>query len=344
MNALSLYFTQPFSTEVREEPRPVPTAGQVLVAVQMSAISAGTEMLVFKGLFPRHMAVDATLAALGGRFEYPLRYGYSCVGRVIAAGHQVDPVWIGRQVFAFHPHASHFSAAPHELMPLPEGVAQEDALFLAGMETAVNLVMDGRPMIGERVVVWGQGVIGLLTIALLARYPLAALVAVDPVPFKRRTALLLGAHTAVSDMETDRDVGLQSTVPASLDDGTADLVFECSGNPQALNSALGSVGRETRIIVGSWYGVQPVKVDLGGKFHRERIAMTSSQVSTIAAALTGRWSKARRMQTAWQMVQAVRPARLITHRFAIQQAQDAYERIAGDDPEMLQAVFTYPPP
>ena len=127
-----------------------------------------------------------------------------------------------------------------------------------------------------------------------------------------------------------------------LDNGQADLVFELSGNPQALNSALAWAGLETRIVVGSWYGDQPVTVELGGRFHRDRITISSSQVSTIAAPLTGRWSKARRLQTAWQMVQAIRPARLITHRFPIRQAQQAYERLAGSAPDMLQAVFTYP--
>jgi NADPH:quinone reductase-like Zn-dependent oxidoreductase len=83
----------------------------------------------------------------------------------------VDPAWVNRLVFAFQPHSSHFLATPQELLPLPEGLPAEDAVFLPNMETAVNFVMDGNPRIGERAAVFGQGIVGLLTTALLARFP-----------------------------------------------------------------------------------------------------------------------------------------------------------------------------
>lgn len=344
MKKLSLYFTRPFATEVREETAlPVPAAGQVLVATRLSAISAGTEMLVFEGRFPGHMAVDATLPTLAGRFQYPLAYGYSCLGRVVDAGRRVDPGWVGRYVFAFHPHASHFVARPEELVPLGQGVTPEDGLFLAAMETAVNLVMDGRPVIGERAVVLGQGVIGLLTTALLARCPLAALVGVDRLPARRAVALNLGAHAVLSGREAQWAAVLRSALDVpSGEDGKADLVYELSGNPEALNCALACAGLDTRIVVGSWYGTRPARVDLGGDFHRDRICIASSQVSTLAAQWTGRWTKSRRLQTAWQMIGAIRPSALISHRFSIYEAQAVYERMAEAPGEMLQAVFTYP--
>ena len=105
-------------------------------------------MLVFKGQFPRQMTVDTTIKCLTDRFEYPLIYGYSCVGRVTAVGSRTDPTWIGQRVFAFHPHESHFTIHPQELIPLSDSVPDEDAVFLHSMETAVNLIMDGRPVIG----------------------------------------------------------------------------------------------------------------------------------------------------------------------------------------------------
>ena len=63
---------------------------------------------------------------------------------------------------------------------MPADLPPQDAVLLPFMETAVSFVMDGQPLIGEQVVVFGQGVIGLLATRLLAEYPLASLVTVDP--------------------------------------------------------------------------------------------------------------------------------------------------------------------
>jgi len=342
MRQRSLLFNRPLSVEVREGPLPKPAPDQVQVATRLSAISAGTELLVFRGLFPEEMAVDASIGSLSGRFTYPLAYGYSCVGEVTAAGAGVDPYWIGRRVFAFHPHDSHFVVSPEQLLPLPAEVGLEDGVFLAAMETAVNLVMDGRPVIGERVMVWGLGVVGLLTTAVLGRFPLALLAGVDPVERRRQAALDLGAHLVSTGMEPDGDGAVAESFSRTPGDGKADLIFELSGNPQALNAALRWSGFHSRIVIGSWYGAKSTPIDLGGRYHRDRVAITSSQVSTLAPRFTGRWSKARRFHTAWQMVRTIRPSTLITHRFDIREAQSAYDLLADDLRDGLQAVLTYP--
>jgi 2-desacetyl-2-hydroxyethyl bacteriochlorophyllide A dehydrogenase len=341
MNKRSLFFKQPGTMELREQNVPEPTPDQVLVATQLSAVSTGTEMLVFKGLFPGHMAVDASIASLSGPFQYPLMYGYSCVGEVTAAGGRVDPGWVGRRVFAFHPHESHFVSSPGDLLPLPCGVTVEDAVFLAAMETAVSLVMDGCPLVGERVMVWGLGIIGLLTTALLARYPLADLAGVDPVALRRKTALGLGAHQVFSGTEPEGEAVFTAASSTCDGDRKADLIFELTGNPRALNGALSWSGFDTRIVIGSWYGARTAPIDLGGRFHRDRVRIAASQVSTLAPHLTGRWSKARRLGTAWQMVDAIRPSALITHRFDIREAQSAYDLLAADPQDALQAVLVY---
>jgi threonine dehydrogenase-like Zn-dependent dehydrogenase len=342
MKRLSLCFKQPMTVELKEQPLDEPGPNLVRVSTHLSAISAGTEMLVFKGLFPEHMVVDASIPSLNGRFQYPLAYGYSCVGEVDAVGGSIDPGWIGRRVFAFHPHESHFVASPEDLLPLPPGVTMEDAVFLPGMETAVNLVMDGRPLVGERVMVWGLGVIGLLTTAVLARYPLAILTGVDRVALRRKTAQDLGALLVLAGTEQDGETVLDAAFHGSPGDGKADLIFELTGNPRALNGALFWCGFDTRIVIGSWYGTKSAPIDLGGRFHRDRVRISASQVSTISPRLAGRWSKARRLETAWRMVQAIRPSSLITHRFDIRDAQSAYDLLAGDPQDVLQTVLVYP--
>ncbi|MCX7706664.1 MAG: hypothetical protein N2204_01475 [Anaerolineae bacterium] len=142
-------FASPFTVEVREEPLPPLAAGQVTVRTEVSAISPGTELLFYRGQVPADMAVDASIPALAGAVRYPLRYGYAAVGRVAEIGSGVDATWLGRRVFAFNPHQSAFHAAPENLIPVPESLSAEEVAFLPNMETAVNLVMDGAPAIGE---------------------------------------------------------------------------------------------------------------------------------------------------------------------------------------------------
>jgi len=142
-----------------------------------------------------------TIAALAGTVGFPLKYGYAAVGQVVAVGAQVAPEWQDRLVFSFHPHESHFLASLAELMPVPSGVPPETAAFLPNMETAVNFLMDGQPLIGEQVVIFGQGVVGLLTTALLARLPLAGLITLDRYTLRRETSLALGAHASLDPAE-----------------------------------------------------------------------------------------------------------------------------------------------
>jgi 2-desacetyl-2-hydroxyethyl bacteriochlorophyllide A dehydrogenase len=318
--------------EVREESFAPPGAGEVVVAARLSAVSAGTEMLVYRGRFPAALTVDASIGALARPFAYPLKYGYAMVGTVVRRGKGVSRAWEGRRVFVLHPHESHFVCPVADLCPLPGTVSDEDAVFLPFMETAVTLLMDGRPLIGEEVAVFGQGVVGLLTTMLLARFPLGRLVTFDRHAVRRERSRQLGAVRSLDPRE-----GIGRVFSG---DG-ADLVFELSGNPAALNLALAATGFAGRVIVGSWYGSAPVSLDLGGRFHRSRIAVAGSQVSTIAPGYQGRWTRQRRLQAALALVAQVRPAGLITHRVPFRDARRAYGLIARHPEEVIQTVLTY---
>jgi len=322
---------------VRSEEVPDLKPGEVLVRGLLSGISPGTEMLIYRDLAPKGMVVDLNIEVLGGEFSYPIKYGYSMIGEVAALGEGVDGGWLGRQVFAFNPHESYFTARIEQLHPLLEGVTVDDAVFLPNMETAVNFLMDGKPLIGERVGVFGQGVIGLLTTALLTAFPLAELVTVDTYGKRREISLSLGAGKAVSPEELD---SIRQAWRIDGIDG-ADLIYELSGSPDALNQAIQLAGFESRIIIGSWYGEKTSPLTLGREFHRGRIKLVSSQVSTLAAEHRGRWSKARRFALAWEKLIQVHPARMITHRFPIGSAPQAFRLLDEEPGSAVQVVLKY---
>lgn len=342
MKRSTLYFSAPYQISIQEKPLPSPADGQVLIETQISAISPGTELLVYRGQAPTDIPLDETISDLRGKLGYPLKYGYAAVGRVTALGADVAPEWLHRLVFAFHPHESHFVASPTELVPVPSALAPEEAALLPNVETAVNLVMDGQPLIGEHVAVFGQGVVGLLTTALLACFPLGRLVTLDRYPLRRQKSLALGAHASLDPAAVPGDLAqIVAPVQGMSSYPGADLTYELSGSPDALDQAIAATGFSGRVIVGSWYGRKRVELDLGGRFHRSRVRLVSSQVSTISPEWRGRWSKSRRLDVAWQMIQRIRPAHLITHRFPIARASQAYALLDENPEEAIQVILTY---
>ena len=322
--------------ELREEPLPALGADDVLVETTCSAISAGTEMLIYQGHFPRDLETDAVISSLRGGFKYPCVYGYACVGVIKETGTQVNRSWRDKLVFAFQPHASHFITNPNSLLLIPNSLLPETACFLPNMETAVNLVQDAAPIIGERVLVLGQGIVGLMTTSLLSKFPLETLVTADYFQLRREASLGL----KVSDSLDPNSENFQNATSVYAQ-RKFDLTFELSGNPSALNDALALTCFSGRIVIGSWYGEKRAEVELGGSFHRSRIRLISSQVSTIAPELSGRWDKTRRFDIAWKALERIKPEKWITHRFPLEQAEEAYQLLDESPEETIQVLFTY---
>ncbi|MCS6992998.1 MAG: zinc-binding alcohol dehydrogenase [Anaerolineales bacterium] len=332
-----LTFTAPHRVELVTRDLPPLAEGQVLVQTLLSAISPGTEMLVYRGQFPRNMPVDACFPGMSDAFHYPLSYGYACAGKVIDVGKQVNPDWKGKLVFAFQPHAAHFITPAASLMSLPQGMLPETACFLPNAETAVNLVQDAAPLLGERALVLGQGVIGLLTAALLRRFPLETLVTTDFYPLRRAASQALGVSACIDAARPDLTEALRQVLPSG-----ADLTLEVSGSPLALDTAIEHTAFSGRIVVGSWYGEKTAAIALGGKFHRSRIQLLSSQVSTIQPALSGRWDKTRRLRLAWKALAEIQPQRWVTHRIPFGQADEAYRLLDEHPQETIQILLEYP--
>lgn len=339
--AQQLWFSAPGKIEIRQQLLAELQANEVLVKTECSALSAGTEMLVYRGQIPTDIALDTSLENFQQSLCYPLQYGYAAVGRVLQAGPLVDTSWLGKRVFAFQAHASHFIANPATLIPLPDDIEAEAAVFLANMETAVNLVQDGNPALGEKVAVIGQGIVGLLLTAVLAQFPLRELFAVDGLSTRRELASRLGATQVVDAFASTEISELQQQLAADTNKG-ADLIYEVSGAPEALNLAISLSGFSSRLVIGSWYGSKSGAIALGGDAHRNRLQIITSQVSSIAPALSGRWDKARRFELVWQMIRRLRPQQLISDRLPLDEAAELYRRIDKSPETIVQAVFTYP--
>ena len=341
MKQISIIFKKPYEVDIQVHPVPEVEENKVLVKTKWSAISPGSEMLVYKGLVPSGWPIDSTIQSLGGTFQYPVKYGYTTVGEIVAVGPRVRDDWLGRSVFSFHPHESYFLAKPEELICIPSEIDSTEALFLPNMETAVNLLMDGAPIIGECVVVFGQGIVGLLTTALLAKFPLGLLITLDRYPIRRQKSLEMGAHNALDPDDQSILSQVANILKSNSNEGSADLAYELSGEPSALKLAITVAGFDARVVIGSWYGTKTANLELGKDFHRNRIRLISSQVSTIAPRFTGRWTKSRRIGIVWKMIRSIKPERYITHRFHVSQVKQAFELLDKKPEDAIQVVLSY---
>jgi 2-desacetyl-2-hydroxyethyl bacteriochlorophyllide A dehydrogenase len=346
LNARSLYFTAPETVEIQTEQLGELNADELLVETIASGISSGSELLVYRGEFPGGMAVDSTIDALDGDFEYPLTYGYAAVGEITQCGTAVADEWVGRRVFAFAPHADRFRTTPDAVVPVNDGITAAEATLLPSMETATNLVLDGQPLVGERVVVFGAGMVGLCTTHILSEFPLDQLVVVEPMGMRRELAQSLGADQVIAPDNAGNLFETETTTigtdrQGKANENGADLVYELSGQPSTLDSAIETVGYDGRIIIGSWYGTKRSPINLGGTFHRERISIDSSQVSTVDPTLRGRWDKPRRFNVAFDQLQALDTDVLLTETVPFAEAADAYRRLNTRAVEAPHVILTY---
>ena len=343
MRARQLWFTAPGAVELREVEIGAPDekAGQVLVEADLCGVSAGTESLLWRGEFPDSLLLDESLPALKRPADYPCPYGYSMAGRVPGRDNRV---------LAFAPHADRAVVEKGAWFDLPEGWEAERGILLPNAETALNLVLDAAPRMGERMVVFGLGAVGLMTLMMLSDFPLERLVGVDPKASRRERAReALTRASQAGEVGAARVDPAAPAAPAVLRGGGAgelrllhpdelagdagfgdfDGVVEASGRPEALGAALEASGYDGRIVVGSWYGSKAVNLDLGLTFHRRRLRIVSSQVSTIAPGRRGRWNYRRRMKAAMDWLGKNGRASWITHRIPLANAQAAYELLDG---------------
>jgi hypothetical protein len=276
--AQAFWVVAPGRGEIRARPLRPPAPGELLIRSLVSAISRGTESLVFRGEVPENEWRRMRCPFQEGEFPAPVKYGYAVVG-VIEDGPKDT---IGRRVFCLHPHQDRFIVPEDAVIAVPDDVPERRATLAANMETAVNGLWDGAPAPGDRIVVIGAGVVGALVAALAARLPGAEVELIDIDPTREPVATALGCRFA-------------TPVPTYTE---ADLVIHASGRPEGLATALSTAGFEATVLEMSWYGTRVVPLPLGAAFHSRRLTLRSSQVGAIPAGRRARWSRMRRLALA----------------------------------------------
>ncbi|HEX5848071.1 MAG TPA: zinc-binding alcohol dehydrogenase [Rubrobacter sp.] len=333
LRARALWFAAPRTAELREETVPPPGPGEVRVEATASAVSAGTELLVYRGEVPEGLPLD--LPTLEGSYAFPIKYGYATVGRVLDTGSDVEHLDTGDPVFVHHPHQEVFVVPARMPVRLPDGPEPTLGVFCANLETALNIVHDTPLRLGETALVLGGGVVGLLVARLLKLGGAGVVLVVDPLEKRRGLALAAGADDAFGPE------AVEGRVAEATSGRGADVAIETSGSGAALQAGIDAVATEGTVVVASWYGTKPVDLYLGERFHRGRVRLRSSQVGRLNPEMGPRWDTTRRMETVLALLERVEPGDLITHRLPFHRAPEAYPLLEAGTEEAVQVVFTY---
>ena len=330
----AVWFAGPQRVEIREEPDAPFGPDDVRVRALVSGVSAGSELLVYRGDAPRELPPD--LGTVRGDFGFPIKFAYASVGRVTEAGSRVTQLAVDDLVFVHHPHQTEYVVPADFPIRLPQDLPADVGLFAANLETAVTVVLDAHPRLGEAVLVTGQGVVGLLITMLLRRAGATPIVTVDLHERRRTASAAAGADKALG---VDDDV---SDAVLNLTDGRGvDIAVDVSGSPAALQVCIDAAAFGGTVVVGSWFGSREVNLSLGSRFHRRRLRVISSQVSTLDPAIAPRWDRARRAALVSTLLNELPLNELITHRFPFGQAAAAYELLDHSPGECLQVVLDY---
>lgn len=308
MRAEALWCVAPGRAEIR----PADPGAGVAIETLYSGISRGTERLVLQGRVPVSEHDRMRGPGMEGQFPFPVKYGYCNVGRV------TEGRLAGRHIFALYPHQTWYRLPEDSLALLPEALPPERAVFAANMETALNVVWDSRAQIGDRIAVIGCGVVGALIGYLLAQLPGADVTLIDRNPDRGALADQLGVAFASPDCAPQ----------------DCDLVVHASASEAGLALALSIAGENATVLEASWHGEGDVSVPLGGAFHSRRLRLISSQVGQIPAERAARWTYARRMAKALDLLCDARLDALISGETAFTHLPDLYPKILSA-PETL---------
>ena len=322
--ARSFWIREPGHGQILCAELPPMQAGEVLVRALCSGISRGTEALVFRGQVPPSQRAAMRAPFQDGEFPGPLKYGYSSVGTVEQGPDRLR----GRTVFCLYPHQDRYCVPAEAVHPVPAGVPVPRAVLAANMETAVNIVWDGRPGPGDEIVVIGGGVVGLLAAFLCRDLPGARITVVDPNRSRAAVAAALGLAFR----------------PEPPDGATADLVIHASGHPDGLRAALAVAGREATIVEASWYGAALVPLPLGEAFHARRLTIRSSQVGQVPPYRAPRWSRGRRLDLALSLLADPALDALLTGESGFDELPAVLAALADEPGDTLCHRIRYPDP
>jgi 2-desacetyl-2-hydroxyethyl bacteriochlorophyllide A dehydrogenase len=315
-------------------------AGQVRVAAQYLGISIGTELNTYRGGVNWHSGRDPKTRLFYPEtrpWEYPATLGYGHVGRVVEVGPDVANLRVGDVVYSTANHATHVVVGSANVWKVPDQLDPRPFVLLQLVKTALGVVQHARPTLGETVVVFGAGVVGLLTVQLLKRAGAGRIIVFEPIKPRREMAMVMGADLALDP--ADQDPGL--AVRHHNQGRGADVAIEASASPVALRQCPRVVEPQGHVVLAAMYQ-RPVEIHLGQEAHFNAIRFSSAHVTRIPRDMHPLWDTARRDALARSLLSQLELLPLITHEFDFNEAPRVYQMLDEQPGELISALLRGP--
>ncbi|MGO4246065.1 zinc-binding alcohol dehydrogenase [Paenarthrobacter sp. RAF54_2] len=281
-----------------------------------------------------------------GGLNYPLdAWGYSEVGEVVEvapaaeAENDTAPVNVGDIVWGIWGHREEGVLAAETLRGhvLPSGMDPLAGAFVRVGAIALNAVLAADLGPGSTVTIFGQGVIGLLATRFAVQNG-ATVIAVDGIESRRKRSLDWGATHALAPSDT-----LAANLRELTHRSGTDVAIELSGSYRGLHEATRAVGSDGTVVAAGFYQGGANSVFFGEEFHHNRVQLLASQIGSVPNRLRPRWDVARIQTTVVDFLSRGRvdaPA-LVTHRFPLAAAADAYHLLDTEPASALQVVLEF---
>ncbi len=308
MKATALWHISNNQSTLKEEESIISDIQQIHIKSLYSLISTGTERLVAEGKVPSEMYAPMRVPNMGGGFNFPIKYGYSLVGKIQSKGDNE-----GKLVHLLHPHQDHLIINNQSISLIPKGIPAKRAALASNMETALNAIWDSGVSVGDKVVVCGFGMIGGLVARLLSLMPAVEVVILEKNAFRSQQAAQMGFNTNPTTVQG------------------FDISFHTSGSSDGLQTCIQSVGMEGKVIELSWYGTKRVQLNLGSDFHYQRKQIISSQVGVVPLQKSARWDYQRRKSVVWELLKNPVFDAHITHEIPFLESPAFFDKLRGGE-------------
>lgn len=357
------------ATTVEDVPIPANSANNVLIKTRFSLISLGTERMLIDfgkaGFINKARqqpdkvkevihkvktdGVSQTVSAVKSKLDTPLPLGYCNVGIVVETGENIQGLKVGDRVVSNGNHAEYVSVPENLCARIPDGVADEQAVFTVLTAIALQGIRLTQPTIGETFAVIGLGLLGLLTVQLL-RANGCRVIGIDYDPQKLKLAEKYGATVFPAAAITDPATVVSEITGNIGIDGAIITAATTSNDP--VHNAAQMCRKRGRIILVGVTGLDLQRADFYEKELTFQVSCSygpgryDSQYEEAGIDYPPgyvRWTEQRNFSAVLELMrtQSLDTTRLISHRFEINEMATAYDQIldAGDT---LGVLIKYP--
>lgn len=335
MKTQQIVFTKPYTAELLSVDNPLPKDDEVMVELEYSAISAGTEKANFIG------DRNSINISEGEEAIFPRTVGYSTAGKVVAVGEKVKQVCVGDKVIVcWGKHKKHLTVKEDRVIKIPDEVSTKEACMSLISTFPLGAIRKCRLEIGESAMVMGLGILGIFAVQQLKAAGAYPVIAVDPIADRRELALRLGADFALDPTEE----GFAGEVKR-LTDGGVNVCIEVTGLGVGLIQALECMKKMGRVALLGCTRSSEFKIDYYKMVHGQGVSLIGAH--TMARPKTesapGLWTDEDDIKTVLNLIKGKRLnfADMISEIHSPDEAQTVFDRLANERNFPIGVLFEW---